>query len=171
MLRFALALAVVAAAPVIAGAGEEAGGEPWSDEEEPPRLDLKLWGGQAWNAGGTGPRAETYGAEGAWRFDRLDLGVFGGCYALRDVGANGALEDFFAPVYLVRLGQRFETRNGLLASFTFGAGALKTSAWRSWFQVALGVRATWGPAFLAGELSFETDELIRLSLGVGVSLL
>ena len=84
-----------------------------------------------------------------------------------------------APVYaakrreirLARLGQRFETRNGLLASFTFGVGAAKTTSWRSWFQVALGARATYGPAFLAGELSFESDQLIRLSVGIGVSLL
>jgi hypothetical protein len=171
MLSVALALAL-AAAPATdagAGAGEDEVVESWDTVEQEPRLDLALWGGQAWIGGGGGPRSETYGAEATWRFDRLDLGLFGGCYELRDETPDG-VEPFFAPVYLLRFGQRFETRNGLLASFTFGAGAAKTAGWRSWFEVALGARAIFGPAFVAGELSFESDELLRLSLGIGVSL-
>jgi hypothetical protein len=148
--------------------------EPWSYEEdepeESPRLDLTLWGGQAWTDRATGTRSELYGAEATWRFDSLDLGLFGGAYELRSGSDGGELEPYFAPVYLVRLGQRFETRNGLLASFTFGVGTAKTVEWRSWFQVALGARATFGPAFVAGELAFESDDLIRLALGLGVSL-
>lgn len=144
---------------------------PWSNEEEPPRLDLKLWGGQAWADAGNGGRSETYGAEATWRFEPLDVGLFGGAYELREVDAAGVPKTAFAPVYLLRLGQRFETRSGLLASFTFGAGAVKTAEWRSWFQVALGARANFGPAFVGGELSFESENLVRLSLGLGVSVL
>jgi hypothetical protein len=141
-----------------------------SSEEVPPRLDLTLWGGQVLSERGSGTRSEAYAAEATWRFDSLDLGLFGGCYQLRDSTASGTLESYFAPVYLLRVGQRFETRNGLLASFSFGVGAAKTGDWRSWFEVALGARATYGPAFVAGELSFESDDVLRLSLGLGVSV-
>lgn len=141
-----------------------------SSEEAPPRLDLTLWGGGILSERGAGTRSEAYGAEATWRFDSLDLGFFGGCYQLRDATTTGTLESYFAPVYLLRLGQRFETRNGLLASFSFGFGAAKTADWRSWFEVALGARATYGPAFVAGELSFESDDILRLSLGLGVSV-
>jgi len=162
----------VAALPIFAVADEGTEEEAWpSDEVEAPRLDLTLWGGQAWNAGATGARSEAYAAEATWRFDRVDLGLFAGRYDFRETTASGAVERFFAPVYLARIGQRFETRNGLLASFTFAVGTAKTASWRSWFQVALGARATYGPAFLAGELAFESEELIRLSVGIGVSLL
>ena len=173
MLALALALALGASPHADAGNGasDEPGGDSWSSEEEAPRLDLEIWGGQAWNTGGTGPRVETYGGQATWRFDQLDLGLFGGCYGLQEARADGTLANVFAPVYLVRIGQRFETRNGLLASFTFGVGTAKAPDWRSWFQVALGARASYGPAFLAGEVSFESDELIRLSVGLGVSVL
>jgi hypothetical protein len=171
VLSLALALALAAPVTVAPEAGDE---EPdWSQElpdEEPPRLDLTLWGGQAWTERGTGPRSETYAAEATWRFDRLDLGLSGGCYELRDDSADGTMQSYFAPVYLLRLGQRFETRNGLLASFTFGLGAAKTAEWRSWFQVAMGARATFGPAFVAGELAFESEDVLRLALGLGVSV-
>ncbi len=172
MLPVALALAL-AAAPFVEGAEPDDSsevGESWDVIEQEPRVDLTLWGGQAWIGGTSGTRSEAYAAEATWRFDQLDLGVSGGFYELRNESTSGELESYFAPVYLLRLGQRFETRNGLLASFTFGAGAAKTSTWRSWFQVALGARATFGPAFVGGELSFESDELLRLALGIGVSL-
>lgn len=147
---------------------EEESVEPAGDEE--PRLDLKLWGGQAWSDSGAGGRSEAYGAEATWRFDPLDVGLFGGCYELRQAGDTGTPKTWFAPVYLARLGQRFETRNGLLANFTLGIGAAKTAGWQSWFQVALGARAAFGPAFVAGELSFESENFLRLSLGLGVSV-
>jgi hypothetical protein len=174
VLHVALALAL-AASPIVevAEPAEPAGeaGESWDVLEREPRLDLTLWGGQAWIGGTSGARSEAYAAEATWRFDRLDLGLSGGFYELRSPSQlGGELETYFAPVYLLRVGQRFETRNGLLASFTFGAGAAKTSTWRSWFQVALGARATFGPAFVAGELAFESEELLRLALGIGVSL-
>jgi len=166
-LALALALTSSAVEPDAGPADEPAA---WDEVEPEPRLDLTLWGGQAWIGGGGGTRSEAYGAEGTWRFDTLDLGLFGGGYALHKETAGATPERYFAPVCLLRIGQRFETRNGLLASFTFGAGAAKTVSWRSWFQVALGARAAFGPAFVAGELAFESDELLRLSLGVGVSL-
>jgi hypothetical protein len=148
--------------------------EPWAWEgdepEEPPRLDLTAWGGQAWSERGSGFRGTTWGGEATWRFDALDLGLFGGAYELPEEVAGGEVETYLAPVYLLRLGQRFETRNGLLASFTFGVGAAKAPDWRSWFQVALGVRMPLGPAFLAGELAFESEDVLRLALGVGVSV-
>ncbi|MGB8931936.1 MAG: hypothetical protein WCC48_11875 [Anaeromyxobacteraceae bacterium] len=169
MLSVALALAL--AATSVEGADVEGEvGEAWNLVEHEPRLDLTLWGGQGWMGGTTGRRSEAYAGEATWRFDRLDLGLSGGCYALRSETSAGALEPYFAPVYLVRIGQRFETRNGLLAKFTVGGGAAKTAAWRSWFQVALGARATFGPAFVAGELAFESDEFMRLAVGVGVSV-
>lgn len=171
MLPLALALALAAPLVEVPDPVEPEPEADWSYEaEEDPRLDLALWGGQAWTERGTGPRSELYGAEATWRFDSLDVGLFGGAYELRRESPGGELEAYLAPVYLVRLGQRFETRNGLLASFTFGVGTAKTDEWRSWFQVALGARATFGPAFVAGELAFESDDLLRLALGLGVSL-
>lgn len=144
--------------------------EPWELEgEDPPRLDLTLWIGQAWLDRESGLRGETYGAEATWRFDAIDAGLFAGRYELL-VASGADPETRAAPVLLVRFGQRFETRNGLLAAFTFGAGAAETDGWRSWFQVALGVRATFGPAFVAGELAFESEDVLRLALGLGVSL-
>ncbi len=171
--RRALALLLAALIPSVPHASEESEGEDSSPEAEveSPRLDLALWGGQIWSSSGAGSRTAAYGAEATWRFDALDLGVFGGLYDLRETAADGTVDRFSAPVCLARIGQRFETRSGLLANFTFGVGAAKTTSWRSWFQVALGGRATYGPAFLAGELSFESDDLIRLSVGIGVSLL
>lgn len=144
--------------------------EPYTFEEREPRLDLTVWGGTGWMGGGSGVRSQAYGAEATWRFDAVDLGLFGGCYELRSDPTGGVVPAYFAPLYLARIGQRFETRNGLLASFTFGVGALKETEWRSWFQIAIGARATFGPAFLAGELAFESDDFVRLALGLGVSL-
>ena len=172
MLPLALALTLAAAQLP----GEEL--PPVEAEEEPtfviephePRLDLTVWGGAGWMGGGSGTRSQTWGAEATWRFDALDLGIFGGCYELRTDAVGGVVPAYFAPIYLARIGQRFETRNGLLASFTFGVGTLKETEWRSWFQVAIGARATFGPAFLAGELAFESDDFVRLALGLGVSL-
>ncbi|HSM92361.1 MAG TPA: hypothetical protein VLT47_05685 [Anaeromyxobacteraceae bacterium] len=172
MLPVALALALAAVPMQGAEDAGEVGdsGEPWDAVEEAPRLDLTIWGGQGWVGGTGGARSEAYAAEASWRFDRLDLGMSGGLYRLDREAADGALERYSAPVLLLRVGQRFETRNGLLANFTFGVGTAKTSGWRSWFQVALGARATFGPAFVAGELAFESDEILRLALGLGVSL-
>lgn len=135
--------------------------------ERPPRLDLTVWGGEILSEGGSGASSEAFAAEATWRFDAIDVGVLGGSWALRD---PDTLATYRAPVLLARFGQRFETRNDLLASFTFGVGAAKAPAWRSWFQVSLGARATFGPAFLGGELSFESDDVLRLSLGLGVSV-
>jgi hypothetical protein len=166
MLPVALALAL-AALPVEGDEAVDEAAEPSSSlVEEEPRLDLTLWGGQGWT-GGSGVRSEAWAAEATWRFDRLALGLSGGGYDLRSATSGGAL----TPVFLLRVGQRFETRNGLLANFTFGVGTAKTASWRSWFQVALGARATFGPAFVAGELAFESEDLMRVSLGLGVSLL
>jgi hypothetical protein len=161
-----LALALALAAPDEAVSDEES----WPHVEEEPRLDLTVWGGPAWVAGGNGARSDTWAASAAWRFDSLDLGLFGGWYGLRRESGSGARAAYGAPVLLARIGQRFETRNGLLASFTFGAGAARAGSWRSWFQVALGARATFGPVFVAGELAFESEDLMRLGFGLGVSL-
>lgn len=170
MLLLPLALLLAGAPLLEEPPAPPAEAEPWAweaeDAEEPPRLDLALWGGQAWSERGSGFRGATWGGEATWRFDRLDLGLFGGAYELPEE-VSGSYQ---APVVLLRLGQRFETRNGLLASFTFGVGTAKAPDWRSWFQVALGVRATFGPAFVAGELAFESEDVLRLALGVGVSL-
>jgi len=73
-------------------------------------------------------------------------------------------------VVLARVTQRFQTRRGLDATFTFGAGAARQVDWKAWFQVALGLRLDLGPIFLAGELGFEQDGLLRLGAGVGVRL-
>jgi len=170
-----LTLALLLAADPIAG--KEASPIPPEEPEEfsfeahEPRLDLTAWGGQAWTERGSGLRAGAYGAEATWRFDSVDLGIFGGGYRLRKEAFDGSEETYSAPVLLARIGQRFETRNGLLANFTFGIGSAKAPDWRSWFQVALGVRATFGPVFLAGELAFESDDFLKLALGLGVSLL
>lgn len=174
MLPLALAL-LLSGAPLLdepASPPAERAAWEWEGDaaEEPPRLDLALWIGQAWLDRESGLRGETFGAEATWRFDALDLGLFGGAYELSEEGPDGEPEGYRAPVYLIRLGQRFETRNGLLANFTFGAGTARAPDWRSWFQVALGVRATFGPAFVAGEFAFESEDVLRLALGLGVSL-
>jgi hypothetical protein len=138
-------------------------------EPHEPRLELLAWGGQALSERGAGTNSQVYGAEAVWRFDSLDLGAFGGGYQLRhDVG--GTVETYFAPFCLARIGQRFETRNGVVANFVFGVGAIHAGAWQAMFQVALGARFDLGPLFVAGELAFEND-FVRLGLGLGVSLL
>jgi hypothetical protein len=157
----ALALAL-GAAPVLAQDWEPGA---WDDEEERrPRLFLSVWGGEALDGGGSGGSSAVLGGEAAWAFDALDLGVAG--YGYRRLEEA---EREWTPVALVRIGQRFQTRRGLEAIFAFGIGAGRPDDWVAWYQVALGVRATFGPLFLGGELAFERYELLRLTAGLGLA--
>ena len=137
----------------------------WRDEDErPPRIRLTFWGGEALGSAGSGTGSGFYGGEASWAFSRIDLGVMGSAYrnvpdATRTV----------TPVVLARLTQRFKTRRGVEAAFGFGVGAGRPGGWTAWYQVALGVRVPLGPLFLAGELGFESRDLLRLGAGLGVA--
>ncbi|WP_242340731.1 MULTISPECIES: hypothetical protein [unclassified Anaeromyxobacter] len=142
--------------------GWEGGAE---DDEGGPRLFLTAWGGEAFDLGsGDKHSGSAFGGEVSYAFGFGDLGLWGSAYKIRNGGQD------WAPVALLRFTNRFQTRRGLEAAFTFGAGAGRPSDWRVWFQVALGLRLDLGPMFLAGELSFEQDQLLRLSGGLGVKL-
>ena len=98
----------------------------------------------------------------AWAFEHLDLGLAG--YGYRGLADAST----WTPVAIVRLTQRFPMRTGIEAAFGLGFGAARPRGWEAWFQVALGVRYPLGPMFLAGELSFERGDLLRLAAGLGV---
>ncbi|ABS28119.1 hypothetical protein [Anaeromyxobacter sp. Fw109-5] len=142
------------------GEGEE------EDEDREPRLFLIAWGGQAFDLGsGDAGDGSAFGGEVSYSLGFGDLGLWGSGYKIRNGGQD------WAPIMLLRLTNRFQTRRGLEAAFTFGAGAGRPDVdWRLWFQVALGLRLDLGPMFLAGELAFEQDQLLRLSAGLGVKL-
>jgi hypothetical protein len=135
-------------------------------EERKPRLFLIAWGGQAFGLGGGDVGdGSAFGGEVSYSLGFGDLGLWGSGYKVRNGG------DDWAPIMLLRLTNRFQTGRGLEAAFTFGAGAGRPHVnWRLWFQVALGIRLDLGPMFLAGELAFEQDQLLRLSAGLGVKL-
>jgi hypothetical protein len=144
---------------------EDDWGIGWEDDvERPPRLFVSAWGGEALSTGGEGRSSSLLGAEVAWAFRSLEVGLAGyGYRGLREDGRG------WAPVTLLRVTQRFPTRGGLEAGFTFGIGAGKPDDWTAWYQVALGGRLPLGPLFLAGEIGFEQYDLLRLAGGVGVA--
>jgi hypothetical protein len=159
----ALALSLVAsqAAP-LAQEGWEA---PFDeDEAEEPRLFLVAWGGEALDDVGGGQSSALLGGEVAWAFRALDLGLAG--YGYRRL-ADAERE--WTPVALVRAVQRFRARAGVEATFALGLGAGRPDGWTAWYQVALGGRATFGPLFVAGEVSFEQYDLLRLAAGLGLA--
>ncbi len=160
--RHALAAALaLLALPAVARA-------QWADEDEAysperrPRLSITAWGGEAFATGSRGSNGAAAGGELAWAFDSLEVGAQGGAYRLR-AGRE------WSPVVLLRLTERFETRRGFEASFTFGVGAGETTSWITWYQIALGGRLYLSSAlYLAGEVSFEQYDLLRLAGGIGV---
>jgi hypothetical protein len=154
----ALALAL-SATPLAQGWGES-----WDDDaERRRRVLLSAWLGEALGGAGSGRSSTFFGAEAAWAFDSVDLGLAGyGYRRLRDA------EDEWTPVALVRVTQRFRTRGGAEAAFGFGVGAGRLERWSAWYQVALGVRVPLGPLFVGGEIAFEQYDLLRLGVGVGV---
>ncbi len=162
MIAAALALSACLAAAPLAQEEWEAPGYD-DDDGRRPRLLLSVWGGEALDAGGAGRGSTLLGGEVAWAFDALDLGVAG--YGYRTL--VDAKRDW-TPILLLRLTERFRTRRGLEAAFSFGVGAGRPDDWIAWFQVALGVRVNLGPVFLGGELAFEQNDLLRLAAGLGV---
>jgi hypothetical protein len=149
----------------LALAQEEYGWEGGDDEERAPRLFITAWGGEAFDVGGgDGNGGSAFGGEVAYALGFGDLGVWASAYKIRNGGED------WAPIALLRLTNRFPAGRGLDAAFTFGVGAGRPADWRVWFQVALGVRFDLGPMFLAGELAFEQEQLLRLSGGLGVKL-
>ncbi len=164
MIAAALALSTCLAAAPLA---QEWEAPPYADEDVDRgerRLRLSLWGGDALATGGSGHGSTIWGGEAAYAFDTLDLGVAGyGYESLLDARRT------WTPVLLLRLTERFETRRGVEAAFSFGLGAGRPRDWTAWFQVALGVRVNLGPMFLGGELAFEQYDLLRLAAGVGVA--
>jgi hypothetical protein len=160
----ALALSTfLASAPL---AQEEWEAPPYEEErdENPRRIRLGVWGGEALGSGGSGRTSTLYGGEVAWAFDAFDLGVAG--YGLQNL--NDARREW-TPVVLARLTERFRTRRGLEAAFSFGVGAGRPRDWTAWFQVALGLRLNLGPVFIGGELAFEQYDLLHLAAGVGAA--
>ena len=122
------------------------------------------WGGEALATGGSGHGSGFVGGEAAWAFDTLDVGIAASGYReLRDSARE------WTPVVLARLTQRFKMRHGLEAAFGFGAGAGRQRGWSAWYQVALGFRVPLGPLFVAGEVAFEQNDLLRLGAGMGVA--
>jgi hypothetical protein len=160
----ALALSLVAAQAAPLSQGEWEGSWEEDDPEEEPRLFLSVWGGEALDEAGAGRASAMLGGEVDWAFRTLDLGVAG--YGYRRLSDA---EREWTPVALVRLVQRFRTRAGLEATFALGLGAGRPDGWTAWYQVALGGRATFGPLFVGGELSFEQYDLLRLAAGVGLA--
>jgi hypothetical protein len=141
----------------------ESGWADDADDEDAPRLFLTAWGGEALDQSGDGKSSSIVGGEVAWAFSALDLGLAGyGYRGLVDARA-------WTPVALVRLAQRFRTRAGIEATLALGIGAGRPAGWTAWYQLALGGRATFGPVFVAGELSFEQYDLLRLAAGLGVA--
>ena len=164
-----LALALAAGPGLAAAQDEPVPDEQERDWDEPPRerLLLSVWGGRAIDTSGIRGDDRSgglLGGEVAWAFSAVDVGLAG--YAYRGLAGGGSRD--LAPVLLLRLTERFETRRGLEASVTFGAGAARPVSWVAWFQLALGVRLDLGPMFLAGEIAFEQYDLVRLAGGVGV---
>jgi len=158
------AIAAVSTAPAAARA-------QWGDEDEAyaparrPRLSFTLVGGEAFalntDAAVSGGVA---GGEVAYAFDAIEVGVLAQAYRIRATPSRA-----WSPVTLLRLTERFETRRGIEASFTFGFGAGELTHWTAWYQVALGARLSLSSSlFLAGELSFEQYDLLRLAAGLGV---
>jgi hypothetical protein len=163
----ALALAAAPAAPSLAAPlAQEEWDDRWDEDdgEDAPRLFLTAWGGKAWDEAGGGPSSTIAGGEVAWAFGGFDLGLAG--YGYRDLVDA---EREWTPVALVRLGQRFRTHRGVEAMLAIGLGAGRPDGWTAWYQFAVGGRATFGPLFLAGELSFEQYDLLRLAAGLGVA--
>jgi hypothetical protein len=135
------------------------------DDEAPPRVRLTAWGGEALADAGSGRGSGFAGGEVGWAFASLDLSVSGASYRnLEDADRT------WTPVVLARFTQRFRMRRDVEAAFGFGVGAGRPKGWTAWYQVALGVRVPLGPLFLAGELAFEHNDLLRLGAGLGVSV-
>ncbi len=160
MIAALLALALVAAQA----------DDPYADEaepeaEHPPRVLVAVWGGSAIATGGdsAGHSSSLAGAEVAWAFDQLDVGVAG--YEYRRL-PDATRE--WSPVAMVRLTQRLDVRRNLQAAFTLGLGAGRVEHWEAWYQIAFGFRAGSGPLFVAGEFGLEQLNQIRLAAGVGV---
>ena len=148
-----------------ANAPDEYGWEDSDEEDGGPRLFITAWGGEAFDVGGgDGNSGAAFGGEVAYALGFGDLGLWVSGYKIRNRGED------WAPIALLRLTNRFATGGGLEATFGFGVGAGRPADWRVWFQVALGLRLDLGPMFLAGELSFEQEQLLRLSGGLGVKL-
>jgi hypothetical protein len=160
-------LAAAALAPAARPLAQEDWENGWDDDdgddEDAPRLFLTAWGGEALDEGGGGHSSSIVGGEAAWAFRSLDLGLAG--YGYR--GLVDARE--WTPVALVRLAQRFRTRAGIEATLALGIGAGRPDGWTAWYQLALGGRATFGRMFVAGEISFEQYDLLRLAAGLGVA--
>jgi hypothetical protein len=146
-----------------ANAQDEYGWEGGEEERE-ARLFITAWGGEAFAVGGgDGRSGAAFGGEVSYALPFGDLGLWGSAYKIGN-------RDAWAPIALLRLTNRFATGRGIEAAFSFGVGAGRPIDWRIWFQVALGLRLDLGPLFLAGELSFEQEQLLRLSGGLGVKL-
>ena len=124
---------------------------------------MSAWGGEAFDTGGSGQSYGALGAEVAWAFDPLDVGLAG--YAYQGLSDTRT----WTPVAMLRLTERFLMRSGVEGTFGLGLGAARPAGWRGWFQVALGVRVPLGPLFLGGELAFERGDLLRLAAGLGAA--
>jgi len=130
--------------------------------DEPGRLSLTLLGGELMALSGSTRRSASHlGGEVAWRFDAVEVGVLGQAARLRTTA------DEWSPVVMLRLTERFMSRRGLEASFSFGLGAAREERWKTWFQVALGVRLGLGPIFVGGEIGFEQADYVRLAGALG----
>ncbi|MFT3912529.1 MAG: hypothetical protein QM704_00145 [Anaeromyxobacteraceae bacterium] len=153
-------------------AGNTAGqSDPYEEDDhghggDDTGLFLAVRGGEAVgpNGGGAHP---VYGGEIGWSFEPIDLSLAG--YAYKDLDGKPAPgeKSQWNRMYLVRLGQRFETYRGLEGTLDLGIGAAHTDKWKSWVQLGLGVHLNIDPLFVTGEITFEQNGLVRLTAGLG----
>jgi hypothetical protein len=158
--------ALVAALLLAAAPGAAKAYDPFEDdppgEATEPRVLVTGWaGGFAALPGSEQGGGGLAGGEVTLRLRPLDVGVQAVTTWL-DEGAGRV-----SPILLLRLGQRFESRRGVEATFTLGLGAARRERWEGWFQVGVGARVPLGPLFLAAELAFEQVNLLRLAGGIG----
>jgi hypothetical protein len=139
--------------------------EDWEDGEPASSRSTEFylvgWGGNAFDANGNAPSFGVLGAEAGLAFPVAEIGI--ATYGYHDPEND----DEWTPVVLARIGNRFQSYRGLEGTLTFGIGAARVEGWKTWFQVALGVRLVFEPLFVAGEITFEQNNLIRLTGGLG----
>jgi hypothetical protein len=157
-----LAALLLAAAPAGAGAYDPFEDDPPGEASE-PRVLVTGWAGGFVALPGTEEGGGLVGGEVTLRLRSLDVGVQAVTTWL-DQGAGRR-----SPILLLRLGQRFESRRGVEATFTLGLGAARRERWEGWFQLGVGARVPLGPLFVAAELAFEQVDLLRLAGGIGAA--
>ena len=158
-------LPALLALTLVTGQADPYEDEDWEEGDSGGRgaqLFVVGWGGSAFDANGNEDSLGVLGGEAGVSFSAVDLGIAAYGYHAEEA------TDPWSPVVLARIGNRFQSYRGLEGLLTFGLGAARIDDdWQAWFQVALGVRVVFEPLFVAGEITFEQNDLIRLTGGLG----